>query len=389
VTHEDQQEDKTFDDDAQWRAFNQAWYTSGRRYREFPQPSGRHSVIFRNWLNHPSYDRYWQKMIPFGEQFAQIDIPVLTMTGYYADGGIGALYYFNEHHKHNPKANHALLIGPYEDGAIHRSPSGVLHRYQLDSAALIELRDIRYQWFDFALKGAKRPAQVAERVNYQVMGSNEWRHVPSIAAMKTGELRFFLEENLTGDLNRLLPNKPEKLAFLPQTFDLADRGDAGWTPSVEIVNRVQKPHNGELFVSEPLQQPTEIGGFLSGHLDFRINKVDMDLYVTLYEVLANGDYVRLSSPYEFRASYAKDRVRRRLFSAGVRQQLEFTSERLTGRRVQAGSRLALVLGINKRPDRQVNYGTGDDVSEESIDDATVPLRIRWYNTSYIEVPIRR
>jgi uncharacterized protein len=113
------------------------------------------------------------------------------------------------------------------------------------------------------------------------------------------------------------------------------------------------------------------------------------LYVTLYEVLPNGEYVRLSSPYEFRASYAKDRIKRRLFSAGVRQQLEFTSERLTSRRVQAGSRVALVLGINKRPDRQVNYGTGDDVSEESIDDATVPLRIRWYNSSYIEVPIRR
>ncbi len=35
VTH-DGPEDKTFADDAQWRAFNQAWYTSGRRYREFP-----------------------------------------------------------------------------------------------------------------------------------------------------------------------------------------------------------------------------------------------------------------------------------------------------------------------------------------------------------------
>jgi hypothetical protein len=115
----------------------------------------------------------------------------------------------------------------------------------------------------------------------------------------------------------------------------------------------------------------------------------MDLYVTLYEQLPGGEFLRLCEPYEFRASYARDRTRRSLFSAGVRQQLAFTSERLTSRRLQAGSRVVLVLGVNKRPDRQLNYGTGDDVSEESIDDAAVPLRIRWYNSSYIELPVRR
>jgi hypothetical protein len=98
--------------------------------------------------------------------------------------------------------------------------------------------------------------------------------------------------------------------------------------------------------------------------------------------------VRLTDPYEFRASYAKDRSRRRLLSAGVRQQLQFKSERLTGRRLPAGSRVVLVLGTVKRSDRQINYGTGNDVSEESLDDATVPLRVRWYNTSFIELPVR-
>ncbi len=198
VTHDEGPEEKTFADDAQWRAFNLAWYTSGRRYRELASSAGRHGVIFRGWLNHPSYDGYWQKMVPFGEQFAQIDIPVLTTTGYYADGELGALYYFSQHYKHNPKANHTLLIGPYDDGVIQRSAAGALHGYQLDPAALVELRELRYQWFNYALKGAKQPALLKDRVNYQVMGSNEWRHAASIDAMGKGALRFFLEENLTG-----------------------------------------------------------------------------------------------------------------------------------------------------------------------------------------------
>jgi len=89
------------------------------------------------------------------------------------------------------------------------------------------------------------------------------------------------------------------------------------------------------------------------------------------------------------ASYARDRVHRHLLEAGERQELAFRSERLTSRLLQAGSRLVMVLAIAKRPDREINYGTGGDVSEESIDDGKIPLKIRWYNDSYIEIPIRR
>jgi uncharacterized protein len=48
-----------------------------------------------------------------------------------------------------------------------------------------------------------------------------------------------------------------------------------------------------------------------------------------------------------------------------------------------------VLSVNKRPDRQINYGTGNAVNTESIEDARVPVRIRWYSDSYIDIPIRR
>ena len=75
--------------------------------------------------------------------------------------------------------------------------------------------------------------------------------------------------------------------------------------------------------------------------------------------------------------------------AGERQQLSFRSERLTSRRFQAGSRLVMILGINKRPDEQINYGTGQDVSDESIADANIPLKIRWYGSSYIDIPVRQ
>jgi hypothetical protein len=118
--------------------------------------------------------------------------------------------------------------------------------------------------------------------------------------------------------------------------------------------------------------------------------MDMDITIALYELLPSGDYLRLFDPaYQFRASYAQDRSHRHLLQAGVRQQLNFRSDRLMSRKFQPGSRLVVVLGINKRADQQINYGTGADVSDESIDDAATALKIRWYASSYIDIPTRR
>jgi len=36
----------------------------------------------------------------------------------------------------------------------------------------------------------------------------------------------------------------------------------------------------------------------------------------------------------------------------------------------------------------VNYGSGKDVSDESIADAGAPLKVQWHNGSFIDVPLR-
>jgi uncharacterized protein len=378
------------DDDALWRSLDQKWYTSGRRYRDMGRVFGTPNPIFIRWLNHPSYDRFWQNMVPFQEQFAHINIPVLTTTGYFAASEPGALYYFTQHHRYNPRADHTLLIGPYDDSVMQRGTSPVLHGYPVDSTALVDLHELRYEWFDHILKGGATPSLLTDRINYEVMGANEWRHAPTLEAMGKGSLRFYLDAAASGEGRRLSRHKNSKVRFIRQTLSFADRTDAGWMPPTDLISKDLVSHNSLIFVSDPLTKPAEFDGLFSGRFDFTVNKMDVDLNIILYERVANGDYIRLFSPtYEFRASYARDRVHRHLLKAGEREELTSMSERLTSRQLQAGSRLVMVLGINKRPDREINYGTGNDVSEESIADAKIPLNIRWYNDSYIDIPIRR
>jgi putative CocE/NonD family hydrolase len=376
------------DDEAQWSALDQTWYRSGRRYRDLGRIFGRPNPIFIRWLNHPSYDRYWQKLVPYREQFAKLNIPVLTTTGYYADSQAADLYFFSQHLRYNPHADHTMVIGPYDDGVMERGPSATLHGYQVDSAARADLRELRYQWFGHVLKGAAEASLLKDRVNYQVMGANEWRHAPSLDAMAGQSLRLYMDANASEENHLLTQRRNAKSAFVQQSVSLVDRTDAGRVPP-ELVSKTLETPNGAVFVSEPLSSQTEVNGLFSGRLDFKVNKMDVDLHVMLYEQRADGEYVRLFDPaYEFRASYARDRVHRHLLKAGERQELAFKSERLTSRLIQKGSRLVFVIGINKRPDREINYGSGNDVSEESVADGRIPLKVRWYNGSYIEIPVR-
>jgi hypothetical protein len=378
---------KVADDAARWRGIDEDWFRSGRSYREFPALPGRASAVFRSWLNHPSYDRFWQKRLPFGEEFARIDIPVLTVAGYYSAEETAALYYFTQHHQHDAQADHALLIGPFDDKTVEQGGTSSVRGLPLDPGAHVDPSATRYEWFDYALRGAKRPALVGANVNYELAGADEWRHEASLDALEQKPRRFYLAVSRSGASQTLAAKKPAAPMALTQTLDLRDRTGAEWRPVRDLVRKELQPRDGVLFVTEPFEETVDFAGRLRGVLDFTINKYDVDLVLQLYELRANGEYVKLFDPaYTFRASYARDRVHRRLLPAGVRQQLPFQSERMVGRRLEAGSRLVLAIAINKRADQQINYGGGDDVSEESVDDAGAPIRIRWHDGSFIEVP---
>jgi hypothetical protein len=335
-------------------------------------------------------------MVPFREQFAHLDIPILTTTGYFDDSEPAALYYFSQHQRYNSHADHTLLIGPYDDNVIQHGylTSPVLRDYAIDPAARIDLRELRYQWLDHALKGAALPAQLSGRINYEVMGANEWQHAPSFAALAAGSQRYYLDASgssaaAPGASHRLSRRKSPKLAAIAQMIRFKDRSDAGWLPPSDLITKSLVTHNAVLYQSEPLPKATRMSGLITGHLDFVVNKMDMDLGVAMYELKPSGEYLRLFNPAdELRLSYAADRVHRHLLQAGERQQVAFSSARMTSRQLEQGSRLVMVLRISKRPDREINYGTGGDVSAESMADGKAPLKIRWFNDSYIEVPVQ-
>jgi putative CocE/NonD family hydrolase len=372
----------TYGDSARWARMIDEWFVSGRPYRDLERIDGRANPVFAEWLTHPDYDAYWQDMIPQGEAFADIDIPVYVQTGYFDGGQVGALHYMREHLRHRPDADHRMIVGPYHHTAQQGGVLPVINGYEIDEVARIDLAALRMQWFDHVFRNAPLPELLSDRVNFQVMGADTWRHVASLEAMATDRLRLFLGAGSGDTLSLSLQPHPDT-DLVELSVDLSDRSDQDAVMHDDGLDTT----GALMFETAAFPDGLEIAGSFTGRFEIITNKRDLDLEVTLFEREAEGSYFRLSS-YLGRARYMDDRSTPRLLSPGTPQTLAFESETITGIRLQPGSRIVALVGVPFRPSTQINYGTGGDVSAESIADAGEPLSIKFLSGSYLELGVR-
>lgn len=380
-------DDATYFDHDRWRTLQDQWFASGRPFREIDKLDGTPNPLLRKQLEHPSFDSYYQAMQPYGEDYRSINIPVLSITGYFDDANAPAVEYLREHYKYNEHANHFLVIGPYDHSATARAfKPPIVRGYEIDPSAQLDSVALTYSWFDHVMRGGQKPALLQGRINYQVMGADRWRHAASIERMSERSLTLYLTDAKIGDRYRLSDARPDNVRFLEQEVDFADRtSENNLYPVRAIEDRVDLS-DGFTFISEPFAEPFSFDGQLRGQLIATINKRDMDFTLALYELMPNGKWFNLSY-YLGRASYAADMRERKLLNPGEAAIIPFERTPLVSRQMQKGSRLVLLLTVNKNRHAQINYGSGKDVSDESIKDALEPLRVRWHTDSFVSVPI--
>ncbi|MFP8892055.1 CocE/NonD family hydrolase [Chryseobacterium sp. EZn1] len=382
VTNNKFTDEADFTNAVKWDSIFTKWYKSGKSFRSLDKISGKPSKIFQRWLDHPGYDEYWQKMIPYKEDFSKINIPVLTTTGYYDDDQIGALYYFKQHHQYNKNADHYLVIGPYNHGGAQSFGFTYVNGSPIDPVARISIDDLAFSWFDYILKGGKKPELLKDRINFQVMNTNTWKHVADLDKMHNSSLKFYLQDKKN---TSSVFNKPETRNFTTQIIDFKNRDQKDIYYKVSKKDSI-KMTNSVAFESEILDKDMIMSGNLSGVFNVSINKKDFDTDTYLYQISPDGKSYLLST-HIVRASYAKNNQKRQLLEPGKTEQIPINNSYVMSKKIEKGSKLLLLVGVNKNPNWQINYGSGKDVSEETIKDSGEPLEIKWYNDSYVEVPV--
>lgn len=376
--------DSSFGDEDKWNTIYKEWYESGSSFNKLDSISGERNEIFQRWLKHPSMDNYWQEMAPYKKEFSKINIPILSITGYYDSDQLGALYYFRNHYQHNKNANHYLIIGPYDHSGAQGYIKNTYKGYTIDEAANIDLQKISFEWFDYILKQKGKPTFLKDKINYQVMGANAWESAANINDFDKNKLKFYLRED-----KALSPNKT-KINYSYLKVDLNDRTDAAELIKQKdnIIDSSIYTINNLVFTTNSFEESFMFTGNFLGQLNLSINKKDVDLYMKLYEQNKDGKYFLLSTYYG-RVSYAENPEKRKLLKIGKKTEIKVLNNEFVSKKIDKGSKLVLILGVVKSPYMQINYGTGKDVSEETIKDAKNPLEIKFYNNSFIEIPFSK
>lgn len=388
VTSDRYMGDPAFHDRRRWASLLEKWFQSGRPLREIDAIDGAPNEVLQRQMRHPTFDEYWRAMQPSGKEFARIRIPVLSLTGYFDDAGASAVRYLADHYRYDRNAEHYLVIGPWSHGDnLSARKSSMVNGHAIDPVADIDTEALVFQWFDHVLRGGPKPALLKNKINFEVMGANAWSHAPSVEKMANKTLRLYLTSEAEGQRFALSPNEPATQKFVEQSVDFADRKTRNNLYPVSAFLDSPDGPTRISFISAPLDAPVCICGQISGALEVTIDRKDLDFTWALYEATPDGKFFNLSY-YLARASYAADPSVRKLLSPGRRTVLPFSRTPLIAKHIAAGSRLLFLLTVNKNPYAQVNYGTGKDVSDESIDDADRPLKVRWHDTSFIDVPLR-
>ena len=258
-------------------------------------------------------------MVPYEGDFARVNIPVLTITGYYDDAQISALQYMKQHLAYGRNPEHYLVIGPYDHVGTHwRKKPEVLREYTIDPVAQIDSQELKLQFMDYVLRGKQKPALLENTINYQVMGANVWRHTTSLDAVHGGvRMRTYFSAQKTEGMLSLVNQQPPAGVITTHEVDLADRvkfHNFHNYPS-PIVQGPLSYITESIFLSQPFEAPTVISGSFTGELKVVINKKDFDFGVTVYEAMPGGKLFHLGYAIQ-RASYAADPTDRKLLKPG-------------------------------------------------------------------------
>ena len=197
------------------------------------------------------------------------------------------------------------------------------------------------------------------------MGTNQWKSAANIDEISNKKLKLFLSRSKLQEVKPALDNTLQTISFTNrkdtlQNFDRYKIMDMAIDPAV-LKDKL-------VFESDALQDPVEINGSFTGNLKVTINKKDIDVKIILYELTSKGEYIQLSS-YLGRASYAKNKEKRQLLVPGKISEIPVNNTYFVSKKIEKGSKLIIVLGVNTSPFEQMNYGTGKDVSLETMADA--------------------
>ena len=404
-------QDNLFGDQKFWRTKFLDAYKKHLPFKSLDSFVGNPSANFQRILNHPTADAYYDAMLPTREEFQEIALPILTITGQYDGDELGALTYYRDHLANaspQARAKHFLIIGPW-DHAGTRTPRDEVGGVKFGPGAIVDLNDLHRQWYDWTMKSGPKPAFLKNQIAYYLLapgnsGANgEWKYADDFQTLTANPKTFYLDSKngepngvfRSGTLNEKQPNSGSD-GFVYDPLDTRRGENVEGTDPKEKTAAIDQTFalsigkDGSVYHTDPLPNETSLIGCPAVNLWLSIDTPDVDLECDLYEIQPDGTSIALWSDIR-RLRYRESSREAKLMKPGELVPCDFNPGLFVARRLMKGSRLRLVVTAINSILWEKNYCSGAIVADETAKYAHT-CNVQVYHDaehpSAIQLPLR-
>ena len=255
--------------------------------------------FYADWLRHPLEDHWWD----YGDlagRYGRVTAAVLNLSGWHDDsfGTHGAIDNHlgllaarkDQGSEVGPRT--MLVLGPWSHGIPAVTGEKDYGTREFDTAAHLDYDALVLDFMDLHVRGQHNHLAQAKPVRYFIMGDNQWREEDSWPPANAKPYAIHLGPRRVGRepsrLSHAAPAPgPSSSTFVADPArpvreipgsDLGPMDQRGLTPHGDLL----------LFETRPLKRDTTVAGHIRAEIYVSTDAPDLDLYVKLLDVAADG-----------------------------------------------------------------------------------------------------
>jgi hypothetical protein len=330
---------------------------------------GRKMPLYRQWLTNSTWGPYWDRLRFTPKDFAAINTPTLTVTGWYDADQPGALFYWRGLMANAPRRDrNFLVVGPWRHIETFRGGSTKVGDSQFSPESVVDTQAIHLAFFDWCLKG-RSPGFDAPRARIYVTGANVWRSLDDYppAAAKVQQLYLASgghANSITGDgkltWEPAADSHPDTFTFDPKNPVPGNLGDWGSDRQA-----IQGREDVLVYTSDALKEPLEVIGGVVVNLQAASDSRDTDFAAVLSDVGPDGRALMLGPLVG---------IRRARYRNGYDREELLTPEKVENFRIElfdiahsfeVGHRIRLEITSSAAPNYNPNQNTGNAIATDT------------------------
>jgi putative CocE/NonD family hydrolase len=329
--------------------------------------SGRELPLYRDFLMHPTLDEYWQDVNVTPEKFSSLEIPALTVTGWFDGDQPGALFYWSGMRANSPAADQQfLIVGPWEHAETYLNGNLSMGEMEFSALSALDIQVLRIAFLDWCLKGEERPFRMPRATVY-LTGANRWLELEDYPSPDSTTLDLYLSSNgnantAAGDgrLERRAPAKDRPDHF---TFDPANPVPS--SPPVGDQREFEARDDVLVYTGPVLKEAVTVLGSPFLELHASSDAPDTDFTAKLVDVYPDGRAIKVNwsmgvTRARFRNGYEKEELLTPNEPALFRIELS-----AIGHVFQPGHRMRLEISSSDFPYVNPNQNTGNAVATDT------------------------